>query len=142
MVFIDFAEPFEADDFQGKKLTALEYADNICLIARSIEDMGKMLQNLEEQAMKFGQKIAEMRIIMEEKQEKLYLKGKEIQKVDEFCYLGSITSRAEGAELDIKHRIWKARGAFAKMKNIWLSTKLSLRAKRLIFNSNVKSVLL
>ena len=74
-----------------------------------------MLQNLEEQAMKFGldinvQKTVEMRIGMEEKQEKLCLKGKEIQKVNQFCNLGSIISREGGAVFDIKQRIWKAEG--------------------------------
>ena len=47
-------------------LTDLKYADDICLISKSIEDMGNMLQNLEEQAMKFGfdinvQKTVEMK---------------------------------------------------------------------------------
>ena len=60
--------------------------------------------------MKFGldikvQKTVEMRINMEEKPEKLYLKEKEIQKIDQFCYLGNIISREEGAELDTKQRI-------------------------------------
>ena len=78
-----------------------------------------MLQHLEEQAMKFRldinvQKTAEMRINMGKKQEKFYLKRKEIQKLDQFCYLGSIISRERGTELDIKQIIWKAQGAFAK----------------------------
>ena len=38
--------------FQVTRLTDLEYAEDICLISRSIEDIGKMLQNLEEHAMK------------------------------------------------------------------------------------------
>lgn len=65
-----------------------------------------------------------------------------IGNVDTFTYLGSEISPNGGAEADITCRIRKAQGAYAQLKNIWHSNRLTLKTKIRIFNSNVKAVLL
>ena len=45
-------------------------------------------------------------------------------------------------DADVKSRINKARHAFAVLKPIWKSRKITLRTKMRLFNTNVKSVLL
>ena len=47
-----------------------------------------------------------------------------------------------GTDRDVTARIGKARAAFVMLKNIWASKEISMRTKLLIFNSNVKLVLL
>ena len=62
--------------------------------------------------------------------------------VDSFTYLGSIVDKKGGTEADIKARIGKARNAFIQLQKVWKSSKISLRTKLRLFDSNVKAVLL
>ena len=62
--------------------------------------------------------------------------------MDSFFYLGSAIDRQGGTDRDVTTRIGKARAAFAMLKNIGSSKKISTRTKLCIFSSNVKSVLL
>ena len=66
----------------------------------------------------------------------------EIKEVDKFVYLGSVVSKDEGTDEDIKNRINKTRHVFNILGQIWRSKTLSVRNKIRIFNTNVKSVLL
>ena len=65
--------------------------------------------------------------------------GEPLEFVDDFTYLGS---KGNGAQKDIKARLGKARGAFARLQPIWKSNQYSLKTKVRLYNSNVKSVLL
>ena len=47
-----------------------------------------------------------------------------------------------GIEVDIKARIGKARLAFTQLQKVWKATKVSIKTKIRLFNSNVKSVLM
>jgi len=45
--------------------------------------------------------------------------GSDIEKVDDFCYLGSYISHNGSCEKDVRVRIEKATAVFGKMKKIW-----------------------
>ena len=62
--------------------------------------------------------------------------------VEDFTYLGSLISKDSGASKDIKARLGKSQGAFPQLRPIWRSKQYSLKTKMLLFNSNVKCVLL
>ena len=70
------------------------------------------------------------------------LAGKAIEEVQEFIYLGSKITADGNSENDVLSRIAKSRGAFASLKNIWKSSKISINTKLRIFKSNVLGVLL
>ena len=55
--------------------------------------------------------------------------GKDIEEVTEFTYLGAKVTTDGNSESEIKARIRKARGAFAALKNIWKTNKISNRTK-------------
>ena len=65
--------------------------------------------------------------------------GHEVEKIDQFSYLGSMIDVQGGADADVKTRIGKARQAFTSLKPIWSSTRISLKTKLRLFNSNVNS---
>ncbi|GFR67684.1 hypothetical protein ElyMa_002005700 [Elysia marginata] len=65
---------------------------------------------------------------------------KNIKEVQKFVYLGSVVSKHEGTDRDIKSRINKARHAFNTLQHIWRATTFTLHNKICIYNSNVKSV--
>ena len=63
--------------------------------------------------------------------------GRDIEEVTEFTYLGAKVSTDGNSESEIKARIRKARGAFAALKNIWKTNKISNRTKIRLFKNNV-----
>ena len=61
----------------------------------------------------------------------------DIEDVTEFTYLGAKVTKDGNTEAEIKTRINKARGAFAALKNIWKTKKISKKTKIRIFKSVV-----
>ena len=68
------------------------------------------------------------------------VQGQAVENFQQFVNLGSIVDQQGGTDADVKSRINKARRAFASLKPIWNSSKISRRTKLRLFNSNVKSV--
>ena len=71
--------------------------------------------------------------------------GKSTAGFSQSCFddcLGSLISKDNGAQKDIKERLGKARYAFAKLHNIWNAKQYNLKTKLRLYNSNVKSILL
>ena len=56
--------------------------------------------------------------------------------------LGSLVSKVNATQKDIRARLGKVRGVFAKLQSIWKSKQYSLRTKVRLYNRNVKSGLL
>ena len=52
--------------------------------------------------------------------------GQEIEKIDQFSYLGCVIYAQGGSDADVKAGIAKARQAFTSLKPIWSSKTLSL----------------
>ena len=65
-----------------------------------------------------------------------------IEEVDEFTYLGSIVNKKGGTDEDIQARLGKASQAFPIFRPIRRSTTLTTKTKLIVFESNVKAVLL
>jgi len=51
--------------------------------------------------------------------------GSVVEKVDNFCYLGSYLSSNGSREKNVKVRIGKAAAVFSKMRKIWKTTTLA-----------------
>ncbi|KAK2174166.1 hypothetical protein NP493_821g01017 [Ridgeia piscesae] len=68
--------------------------------------------------------------------------GEPLEFVQDFTYLGSLISKDNGGQKDIKARLGKARCPFAKLQNIWKSNQYTTKTKIRLYNSNVKSILL
>ncbi|VDP32553.1 unnamed protein product [Schistosoma margrebowiei] len=70
------------------------------------------------------------------------LDGENLEDVESFMYMGSIIDKQRGSNVDIYTRIDKARTAFLQLKNICNSKQPSTNIEVIIFNTNVKIVLL
>lgn len=128
------------------RLEELAYADDICLLAHTYDDMQDKINLLKQLAAQVGLKINVAKTkamrIHTTCTNKLTIGNQEIEEVDKFCYLGSIISKTGGTMEDILQRINKARCAFSKLNNVWRCPQISRLTKIRIFNTNVKSVLL
>ncbi|KAA5586514.1 hypothetical protein F3G61_32285, partial [Pseudomonas aeruginosa] len=134
--------PWTADE----DLEDIDFADDICLLATNRQQLQNKADDLVDEAEKAGLRInfsktKEMRINTTDSAP-MSIKGRHIEQVGSFCYLGSIVDDRGGTEADIAARINKARAAISQLRPVWSSSTLTRRTKVRIFNSNVKSVLL
>jgi len=136
---IQWTKPFS-------KLSHLDYADDVCLMAHTRSGLNEMSQALHEKGKSAGLKInipkTQIMSVNSNVSQPLLLEGEKIQEVQQCTYLGGELAPDGGAELDVDRRISKARTAFGKLAAIWQSNIYSLHTKLRLFESNVKSVLL
>jgi hypothetical protein len=70
------------------------------------------------------------------------LDRKEIGNTDKSPYLCSIVTKEGGGMIEVRNKISKANGTFNRLQKVQKSSDISLRTKLIIFNSNVKYILL
>ena len=120
----------------------LAYADDLAICADSIKDAQDILDGLDRAASMVG-------LVINAKKTKslgaqnIWLRGEPIEEVEHFTYLGStISANTISPTEDIRTRIGKATGSFARLRRIWRRDDISLDTKLKVYNSAVLSVLL
>ena len=132
---------------QGHLVNNLKFADHVDLLE---EDRGKLQGNLErinEAGEAAGlhintEKTMTMVFGQEDIKEGLKIKGRIIENITEFVYLGSLLTWDNDCNKEIKRRIARATGAMAGFKTIWKSKHISTETKINIVRTCVLSVLL
>ena len=94
----------------GKRLTDLDFADNIALVAEHAHACQQMTTNLAEHSVKFGLHISlEKTKIIHANQatrpQPIYLGQTEQECVDQFTYLGSVISKDGDVEKEVNTRL-------------------------------------
>ena len=92
--------------------------------------------------LKINEKKTKLMVINGKSQQTVKLNERNIDQVDDFCYLGSTLSSDGDIMTEIKIRIGKAASAFNNLNNIWKSRKISRTTKMKLYRSNVRTVLL
>ena len=128
------------------KLDDLEFADDIALLSSTKRQIQDKTTKLDQEGERVGLKInigktKGMRINAKN-QEKINIKEQDIEEVDEFTYLGATICKEGGGMKDLKNRLSKARGAFARLNKIWNSNNISKRTKLKLYKTLVTPVLL
>jgi hypothetical protein len=104
-----------------ERLEGLDYADDICLISQSYNDVKKKLEDLNKEAVKVGLKMnasnTKAMKINSKIKTKLEVNGNIIEETENFQYLGSLVKTDGGAEEDVKNRISKANSEFSQLSN-------------------------
>ncbi|XP_078682384.1 uncharacterized protein LOC144916861 [Branchiostoma floridae x Branchiostoma belcheri] len=134
----DFGIPWEGD----RRLTDLDFADDIALTAESQLTLQDMTTSAETEAGKVGlriscQKTKVMQVGDQQTNTNLHISGEPVENVRQFTYLGS-TMTAEGdTDTDISARIGKAASVFRRMNPVWNSGKISRVLKTKLLQSVV-----
>ena len=121
--------------------TDVDYADDLALLADTIEHATTLLQKLEKEAKEVGLLINARKtefISYNQSGKITSLNGQEIKSVDEFTYLGS---NIASTKRDVQLRIGKAWGDMDGLRTIWKST-LSDNLKREFHRAAVQTVVL
>ena len=134
--------PCRSKRHQAIIITDSDFADDIALISDNLEKAQLLLLRVEIAADIIGLHVNEKKtkfMIMNDLEgDLLTLQGNELERVDDFEYLGSWINNTER---DMKIRIAKAWSALNKMDVVWKST-LNRDIKISFFRATVESVLL
>ena len=128
-----------------KHLEDLDFADDLALISRRLQDLQEKTCRLSNFAAKTGLaiNISKTKSMHAPDQDShILIDNHRIETVENFIYLGSVISIDNGAEKDIKNRLNKAKGCFAVLQPVWRNNQYSRKTKIRIFKSNVLSILL
>jgi len=68
--------------------------------------------------------------------------GMDLEAISDFCYLGSYISYNGSCEKDVRVRIRRTAAVFGKMREVWKSSRISLRVKMRLYESVILLTLL
>ena len=128
-------------------LEDLDFADGIVLLAYRHQDIQMKTNDVALIGRQVGLNINTdrtklMKINARSDQQVTPIDNKNIEQVQEFVYLGSKITTDGNSDMDVLHRLSKARGACAVLRNIWRSSRTGTKTKLKIFKSNVLGVFL
>lgn len=116
----------------------MEYADDLCLTASSIEEATEMLQKLNDKLKENGMNLAIdktkwMKIGNKEtngSKEEIKIENQEIEEVQSFTYLGSHVGADGGVKETVRMNIAKARRALTSIRPLLRANNLKMKTKR------------
>ena len=131
----------------GKKLSDLDFADDIALICDNHADMQDLTNKVENEAAKVGLQLngTKCKVMVGGDfvdSTDIQAAGTHLEVVDDFCYLGSYIAGNGGCEKEVKVRIGKAAANFGKLLDVWKTKTISLPVKVKLYESLILSTLL
>nr|VZI18646.1 unnamed protein product [Spirometra erinaceieuropaei] len=133
----------------GHRLTDLDYADDIALLASSFGDLQSMVSRMNEVAKSVGLSINAGKTkvfsscIPNQEKAPLGIDGCQLEEVDSFKYLGARLLPNGQSKDDIVSRIDTARCVFSSLRKcLWNRRDLSIATKIRVYRASVRSVLL
>ena len=148
-----FASAFQLDQTDGgivwtgsEKLRDLDYADDICLLGESYEEMHRPTDQLARDAGNIRLKIncgkSEIMKNSLPGTTSINVDGVNLKEVDRFTYLGCNIANDGNVRSEIGVRIGKAGAAFRDMNKVWSNENISLKTKNKLYESIITSILM
>lgn len=122
----------------GKRLNNLRFADDVILVSSQVDELGKMAADLKKVCEEVGLKInmSKTKFMSNNPKAKLLLDGTELEKVEEYSYLGQTISTNNKFNAEINKRIKNGWKSFWALKYVFKS-KMKLPTKIKILDSCV-----
>lgn len=115
---------------EHSRLTDLDFADDIALMAKTQKVLQEATTSLEEEAARVGLRISTDKTktlkVTRKTQVQVSVGNQQIEEVNQFTYLGSIVASTGGADADINCRIGKAAAVFRQLRPIWSRRTISM----------------
>ena len=125
-------------NIDGEYLTNLRFADDISITTPRCDQLQKMLFDINEESKRVGLKMnkAKTKILLNSKAsaKSITIDAEELERVNEYIYLGQLITPGKGNEPEIRRRITIGWKAFAKYKDI-LNSKTPMSLKRKVYDS-------
>lgn len=123
------------------RLTDLDFADDIVLLAENAKSLQEMTTSLEVEAAKVGLRISTEKTktlaVNRKTLVRVSVGGETIGQVEQFTYLGSTIDKEGGTDADVKCRIGKAAAVFQRLRPIWTRRSIHTNTKLRLFNTIV-----
>ncbi|KAH7697187.1 endonuclease-reverse transcriptase [Aphelenchoides avenae] len=128
-----------------KKLTDLDYADDLALLSDSWEELQRFIDRVAELAERFGLRLkpSKCKLIstFPDADQPICVYGEAIEEVPSFCYLGSIIAANGSVKEDVTQRIAKARAAFAMLHRCLWKSNVSREMKLRVYITAIRPIL-
>ena len=123
------------------RLTDLDFADDIALLAENNLQCQQMTQQLKAESAKIGLRInlTKTKILKLGLQpvQPIMIDQVPLEEVHNFTYLGSTMTDSGSIDLDIRSRLGKARATFQRLNKIWKTKNVTLQIKLQLYMSIV-----
>jgi len=130
----------------GNLISNLRFADDICLVATSNDDLQQLVDAVHMISSRFGLTVSSSKTVVQttgtdEQQMKIMLGNCQLEQCQEFVYLGgNITQNATYKDVD--RRIGLAAGILRSLHHIWKAEDISKPTKVLLYKTLVQSLIL
>ncbi|XP_076039003.1 uncharacterized protein LOC143024118 [Oratosquilla oratoria] len=134
------------------QMSELQYADDNCTISHTLEDLQTSADNFSRAYSQFGLNIniAKTKVLLQPRpghhtppEDKIIIRGLELENVDYFTYLGSILDVNSTAERDVNNRLRAAHAASGKLHiRVFRNPGLTQNSKLMVYQAVVISTLL
>ena len=131
----------------GKTITNLRYADDVVLIAGSIDELQSLVNKVNEASTQAGlhlntSKTKVMKILTNRATDEncVQMNGENIENVVNYVYLGSMFTNNHDDSKEIRRRLCIARNAMVSLINIWKDKAISKETKKRPLQSLVFSI--
>ena len=125
-------------NIDGEHLSHLIFADDIFLVAKSLEDLESMLTDIHLASKPVGlsMNLSKTKVMLNENAitSTVAVDGNTIEMADRYVYLGKTVTQAVDLLPEIKRRIALGWAAFRKVGNIMKSRKACMNIKRKVHN--------
>ena len=131
----------------GRTVKSVRFADDTAILAKTERELQLMLNNLNDTVEAYGMRINEkktkvMKMSRSNKEEiNILLKGKQLEEVKQYKYLGSILDNEGRSAKDVRARIAMGKQAFLRRQEL-LSISISISLRKRLVKSLVWSVTL
>ena len=130
---------------QDKYLVDLDYADDVVMMSKSVEELQSILDALKEKGKQVGLKInankTEVMKTAKALARNICLENRIINEVDSFKYLGTTIRNDGSLEDEFAERLKRGHQTMGRLNKIWRSNRLSTHTKVRLYMSLVRSVL-
>ena len=127
--------------WQEQRLTDLDFADDLALLADSNNTLQEMTNDLDRYGKMIGLRISSEKTktmtIGPQHTTSITLEGQPIEDVSKFPYLGSTIANDRNAETDFLQRIGKASAVFLRLQKVWSLTTIDKAKKIQLYMSIV-----
>jgi hypothetical protein len=116
----------------GRRLTNLQYADDIVLLTNSEEELQLLIERLNRVGKKYGKQINTGKtkvMTTTATQCKIKINQEELEQVDKYTYLGSTIDEDSDCGTEIRARLAKGYAIATDLKRIWKSHDLTTATK-------------
>ena len=116
----------------GRMISNLRYADDIVLLAGTIEELQDLVTRLEKASEQFGLiiNVDKTKVMATEGTPcQVFVNGCQIEQVSSFQYLGSVITDDSGCSEEIRSRLCKAGGVCSSLRKIWRSHNVNIPTK-------------